>query len=51
MLDLSDQICTLVFCMVLHDIVVCLFIYVFEMLYDILLYDMLLFVLLAKSFP
>ena len=35
MLDLSEQQYTLVFCMILHDFVVCFFIYVLRCLYDI----------------
>ena len=37
-LDLSDQQYTLLFCMILHDIVVCLFLYVLGCLYDIFVY-------------
>ena len=50
-LDLSDQMCTLVFawsCVIL--LFVCLFMFD-EMLYNILVYDILLFVLFVKIFP
>ena len=48
MLDLSDQLYTLIFCMILHDMVVCLFIYVLRCLYDIFVCVAM---LVVKSFP
>ena len=50
MLDLSDQLYTLVFRMILHDIVVCSFIYVLRCLFDIFVVVCVAMVI-VKSFP